>query len=667
MRSARPKFLMHRCVRLCMSLFLLVGAFQTLAQDEDIDFSEMSLEDLLNVEVVTASKKAESVWDAPGIVTSFSSREIQSFGANNLHDVIDRMVGVNYSFDLMDYASIRGSAGWGFQYHMLMLIDGRPVRTPGGNGASYSPLSAFPLIAVERIELVRGPGSVLYGSNGFFGVINIVTKKATEDGTVFSGGVKAGSFGTSTVELAVRHKKGDLNFNLAGFSLETDGWPSVTADSVDGHTFEREAFDEAMGFDLSLSYKGFKLGFYHGKNDRWANYWDTIEDGFFDETAPYQRNTTVWQLRAEYQHDLSENWSLTGAFTKTDERFAWADKNGPAFGLDWPDSEEVIEATLFGSIGEKINLLAGVTHETRAQEHSETVPAFEEQYMSLYAQVTYDVTEKVKLIGGGQLVKALDVVLDGEKESVFVPRIGAILNFNDDIGMKLLYSEAFRSPPADLKLIDDEFEIGNPDLESETISTTDIQLFIHKGKVQGSITLFNNQEENLIGAKPNDEPEPRNLYQNFGNRETQGIEIETKFVPNENWYFLASLTTQENEDQDGVEDTTLQPHFGIKIGINYSAKKWGLGVFNYYSDAPPSNEALFGDDVIFTNPEPDSFNYLTANFNYRLKGGISFDAFITNVLDEEIYTPPDFPVGTIDNSYQGRGERAFYGSIKYRY
>ena len=143
----------------------------------------------LDISVGIASKKEERVLDAPGIITVVTKEEIKSYGGNSLVDVLNRLPSVQLTWSDVfrdNVPGVRGQIATQYDNRMLLLLNGRPMRESMTGGFHYDILRSFPLEAIERIEFIRGPGSVLYGSSAFMGVINIVTKKPkdTTEGSV---------------------------------------------------------------------------------------------------------------------------------------------------------------------------------------------------------------------------------------------------------------------------------------------------------------------------------------------------------------------------------------------------------------------------------------------------------------------------------------------------
>jgi outer membrane receptor for ferrienterochelin and colicins len=165
-----------------------------LAQDLSIDQPQVKSETYASVDeelyaliamepdelltVVVASKRKENWEKAPGVITVVTKKDIQSYGANNLHDVLIRLPNV-YTFGNTIFrdnvVSIRGQSFTNTDNHVLILLNGRPFRESHIGGINMPVYKGIPLESIEQLEVIRGPNSVLYGANAFSGVINIIT------------------------------------------------------------------------------------------------------------------------------------------------------------------------------------------------------------------------------------------------------------------------------------------------------------------------------------------------------------------------------------------------------------------------------------------------------------------------------------------------------------
>ena len=158
----------------CLSTAISVG------WAEDFDLDLMSLEDLMEVEVFSASKKEEPLFVAPAAVYVLTSEQILRSGATTIPDVLRGVPGVEVArIDASKWAvSVRGFNDV-FADKLQIMIDGRTVYAPLFNGVIWSD-NEIALQDIERIEIVRGPGGALWGANAVNGVINIISRRAKE-------------------------------------------------------------------------------------------------------------------------------------------------------------------------------------------------------------------------------------------------------------------------------------------------------------------------------------------------------------------------------------------------------------------------------------------------------------------------------------------------------
>jgi iron complex outermembrane recepter protein len=211
-----------------------------LAQDpKPVDLTQASLEDLMNIQVTTVSKKEQTLRTAGAAVFVITQEDIRRSGATNIPDLLRMVPGVNVAqMSASTWAiSIRGFND-SFADKVLVLIDGRSVYNPITSGVSWDQQD-MPLEDIERIEVIRGPGGTVWGANAMNGVINIITKntKNTQGGLVSAGGGSqtvaeglaqyGGAIG-STGMYRVFAKSFDIDAStLPGGGSAQDGWQSV--------------------------------------------------------------------------------------------------------------------------------------------------------------------------------------------------------------------------------------------------------------------------------------------------------------------------------------------------------------------------------------------------------------------------------------------------------
>ena len=139
-----------------------------IAQTDSINYDALSLEDLMNIKISVASIKELTPRESPGVVSYISAEEIRESGANDLVDVLRMVPGFDFATDVEDVVGIGVRGNWAHEGKVLMLIDGQEM-----NEGLYSTLqfgNHYPVDNIKRIEIIRGPGSAIYGGNAEYAV-----------------------------------------------------------------------------------------------------------------------------------------------------------------------------------------------------------------------------------------------------------------------------------------------------------------------------------------------------------------------------------------------------------------------------------------------------------------------------------------------------------------
>ena len=192
-----PWMLRRHYLSLLFAMFLTVPAWP---QQKPVDLTEKSMEDLMNIEVTSVSKKGEKLARTAAAIFVITAEDIRRSGATTIPDLLRMVPG-------LDVAQINGSS-WavssrGFNDQsankLLVLIDGRTVYSPLFNGVFWD-VQEVPLEDIERIEVIRGPGAAVWGANAVNGVISIISKEASDTQGLLvtvGGGTHDGAFGTA--------------------------------------------------------------------------------------------------------------------------------------------------------------------------------------------------------------------------------------------------------------------------------------------------------------------------------------------------------------------------------------------------------------------------------------------------------------------------------------
>lgn len=248
------------------------------AAAEDAQYTSEDLLFLDLEKVVSASRRAQPLNEAPSNIVVITDQQIKNMGARTLADVLSTVPGVQTSVTIKGLGEVwfRGVTG-GYNDKVLMLVDGIPWRELiYGQFPTDEQLS---LNNIKRIEIIRGPGSTMYGTNAFAGVINIITLKGSElAGTKIE--ARTSAFDTVGASVMTGNKSGDNEYMVFVNYPDTDGY---------GHAYDRKGKPtkradpkQQLDVDLHYSFGDFSLGLRHVAY-RWmylmyADYSDRNED-----------------------------------------------------------------------------------------------------------------------------------------------------------------------------------------------------------------------------------------------------------------------------------------------------------------------------------------------------------------------------------------------------
>lgn len=249
----------------------------------------LSLDALLNIKISLASRQEQQLSEAPSIVAVITDREIENMGAQTFEEVLRTIAG--FDVVLNPQASnigigVRGLHNMNFQNNSIkFLLNGHTLNSIGGSPYPY--INHIPLSNIKKIEIIRGPGSALYGANAFLGVINIITKTPESQSHLT---VDFGSFDTQRPSFFWGRSNSDYEFSISGQYQKTDGYKATieadaaslnfgpNASAVPGDTtYNSESFSTQLDF----TYKDFKFTLFHTNLKR--NYIIGIANALTDE------------------------------------------------------------------------------------------------------------------------------------------------------------------------------------------------------------------------------------------------------------------------------------------------------------------------------------------------------------------------------------------------
>jgi len=652
-------------MKIIINILLLLLVINVFSQENtdtldvnEVDFFDLSFDELSQISVSTASKVDEGFQDAPSNLTIITADEIIKFGAVSLVDVLERATSMimtgSYIYP-QNISSMRGDLSSDFDNHILILIDGNPYRGSITEGINFPFYLSFPLSAIDRIEIIRGPGSVLYGTNAYQGVINVITKTNKNDGLSGITAVSHGSYESIGTESTVLYKKNDFNLIASFKYFDEKGWAFEAMD-YDSIIRKTNFGEQNLGVLLSAKYK--KISF----TGFLANsYQDNIDD--WDTIAPGGVNVNHFFINFGYNDTLAKHWKtnfdLTFNYDKNNLDFAGGYQNGKS-------NDVLLDFYNIFDIGNKIDLLVGgnlllnkghlnsVIQDDSLIYIFNDIPTYRELNYIGYANINYYPIEQIKLIAGVQVNKPQARNID------FVPRFGAIFNLDNGFGFKINYAHAYGSP----SLLERNYStigiIGNPNLLPEKIKTLDLQMFYNKNDYQLSITYFNSQQENLIGIVHYDNYYNIKYYENKDKIYSGGIELEGKMYITKALYLNTNMTYQLSVSDSSI-DNTYRKLYMFKMGVAYDIFRGiNIAAFNTYY-----HNHLNNDDIACTRHYNMTTLKTSVNFSellsFNKQNNIIFSVYLYNLFDEKIIIPDI--IGSTFNSIPAKQGRSIYGSV----
>jgi len=627
------------CCLLCLLSITTLAFAEQQEPNEPMDFLEMSIEELLEIEISVASKKPEPQFEAPGVISVITKDELERFGGTTLKDILERvpsLIGSTVYMTDRSMIAVRGDQVTHSGNHVLLLLNGRPVREVLEGGIKSEILESFPVNIIEKIEVIRGPGSVLYGSGAFSGVINVITEKAEENDITITG--LAGESGAYNTLAKAKYIQGDFSMIVAGRYHEKPDWETTwDYENVIGMTGSEEVhiYDKGPGSYLEINYKNLR---FMASYNEWQNYF-FIPDYMLLVPGSTFGNAYWKKSFADlgYGLEVNDKWDMDLNLTYT----------GSTFKVDsWPDIERdsyelIAECTNFISATEKLNIVFGGLYSSCEGEEIMksagdwvTINDSSQTSYGVYTQADYSLLENLKLIGGAQANKVENIDLD------VVSRAGVIWHLVPSINFKVLYSEAFRAPSINEIGLNHPAMQGNPNLKPEKVETIDIGLNYSGDQVQCGVNYFFSKQSDVIFQDRVNYAVP--TYDNIGEFEIQGFEFEGKYYVNKNLLLIGSALYQTNEDEDGEENVTPIANFGAKAGISYKSEKGvTVSLFNIYQG--------YLDEKYDTqvNPPPGAYNLMNLYcrfdmnkfFDWERSQEVSLLLQVDNLLDEEIWLP----------------------------
>lgn len=509
---------------------------------EEQDLFSLSFEDLLNVQVDIASKTSETLSSVPSTMSVFSRKQIQALGVDNAYEVMNFVPGMQSTRGDWVGAVPKDHARGVYldSGNVLVMINGERVNESSfGKASVYMPY--IPIEVIEKIEFIRGPGSALYGSNAFLGVMNIVTSKERNALQLVVG--NNGRYGAT----------GQFN---TSFSDDSALFASFSYDQKGGESYPQGVKDplEAIYLEAGVDYKKLQLR---------ARYNETSLDeflnlaGYSTQNQHTSDNTFVgikynWinndklKLDSSYsytKHNISSAgliaafddipdfllgpaWQTTDSKFETELSYQFENQWQLAAGIEYAEAKQV-EAGVRTNYYDDESMLV-IIDPAYYQQGIVTVMDFPEFASLKYTFETYSAYGQLKIPYSDSLTLFVGARYDDVKDidSKLSPRLAGVYVINPEHTVKVQYGESFRTPVTNELFSNDDVTVGNSSLRSESVKTTELVWHYQTSELQANAVLFYNELNDFINIEPTQSNDALFTFTNSFNTQNSGIELD---------------------------------------------------------------------------------------------------------------------------------------------
>jgi len=575
--------------------------------------------------VVTANKVGMNRNNVPMNVTVITQAQIENSSESNILPVLSSQVpglfvtergvtGFGLAGGSAGKISIRGVGGSDATFPVLLLIDGQP-QFMGMMGHAIP--DSYVSSDIEKVEVVKGPASILYGTSAMGGAINLITRRQKEEGFSARGRVMYGSFNTQKYSASAGYRQNRFNVLASVNRDQTDGdRPNSDFSINNGYMKVGYEISPHLMVDANASLSRFKAydpgSVYHPNPSVFDNksQWVDIERSNFYFTLSNSYNSAEGGLKAYYMtgvHEIYDGWN----------------SNDENMGISIFQGLRLFENNLL-SVGAEMKKYGGRgTAATLGQRSGEWITVNE---AGAYAIVQHNFFEKLTLNAG----------IRYDNHSVFggqwIPQFGAAFNALKHTTLKASVAKGFRNPTVrELYL----FPPANASLLPETMWNYEFTVSQGFSNQRGlaEFSIFKAEGENLIMVVPNPTPPPPFKNQNTGTFSHSGFEVGVKYRIARK-FNLQSSYSYLNMDAPKVASPEHQFH----VGGNYLIGKFDLSagihyIGNLYTRVSPADQMV-----------KNSYTLLNSKVNYSFNKNITLFVSGENLLNQEYQMQYGYPM-----------------------
>jgi outer membrane receptor for ferrienterochelin and colicin len=656
----------------CLALLLIMNGALVLAQEQqpeskpdEKDYFDLSLEELMNIPIGVASKTELPIRESPGIISVITEQEIKNSGARDLIDVLSLVPGIQFGADVQGVAGIGIRGNWAYEGKVLILLDGQMM-----NEILYATFNLGNHIDVnniDKVEVIRGPGSSIYGGFAELGVINIITKSGKKlaggGGAIRYGQIKD-TYGRRSASIALGNGTDDFEYSIKGFFSDGNRSGEKMFDSYEYSTTPIPLADNNIiktnHVNGALRIKNFRVRLMYDEQKTETVVW-------FDSLLEKPTNMDFKSFLGELKYEAVVNDKLTITPKLNFISQAPWNTDGESDGeLDFDMKARRINANLnFGfKPNEKIDIAAGF--DSYFDYAKDKIRVFKEnnkdeigyQNYAGYVQSRF-ITPIMNITVGARY--------DNHSKfgSAFSPRIGLNKTI-DKLHMKLLYSRAFRAPS--IQNLNTEL-ILEEDVVPEKTEVIEFEMgYLITSKMTLNANLYTITIKDPIVftvLDVNDDGVDDEIYKNFPKAGTVGFETEYKFK--DKWgyvtinysYYAADKNKvvhyevpQTSKSVLGHANSRITAYASFKVGKNFSINPSVFYTGKQYGQfgITPDEEAIINEIDPITN-----FN-LYFNVNNLLTKNLTlgfgmFDVFDGGRLFVQPYDGGTFPMPGIGREF----------------
>lgn len=615
---------------------------------------------------VTATRSTTPEVEVASSVTVLSEAEIKNSSKNSLIDLLRDVPGLSVARQGGPGTQARVFIRGANSNHTLVLVDGVSMNDPSAVDNSFD-FTSLQTDNIERIEVLRGPQSTLYGSDALAGVISIFTKKGSGV-PIIRLLTEGGYYDTYRANAAFNGQTGPFNYSLSysrlnskGFSAANEAYGNTEKDGVENNSFLSRfgiGINDFLSLDFNFNYLKSKTDLDQNfKNGDDPNFISKLEESVFRAAANAKLIGGLWQQTLAFSSLRHINHTID-AKDDVNKYSSVADFDGTKYKLEWQNNFFLNKNnTITFGLEHSVEKAATYYMSDQYGLFESHFPNVNSPSPSLYTNGAF-IQEQFAYLGS--IFGTLGIRYDKHEKfgSEFTYRLAPAFVINETgTKLKATFGTAFKSPSL-YYLLDPAY--GNPDLKPEKSKGYDIgfEQYMLSSKMVIGLSYFNNNFTDLIGYDKSFKTV------NIDKAETMGIEFSLQAQPVENLTLNANYTYTESKDKsenksDSGKDLIRRPKNKMSLIINYSIYNTNLNLDIINVGKRSDKDFSNSDPVTFAPLRVELSPYTLVNFaaSYELNKYVSLFGRVENIFDakyEEVL-------------FYGTPGRSVYGGIKLSY